>query len=284
MRIAAADFSFPLLEHEQVLDLIAMFGVEGLDLAIMGNRSHVRPEAIRSDLSGWTRRLRERIAARGLSIADVFLIPWTDFERMAPNHPDADERAESRALFVDIAELAAALEAGGMTLLPGIQWPDETSDASFERAVEELAWRVHYAERIGLKISVEPHLGSLFDTPDKAVQLFERVPGLGCTLDYTHFVFQGIPESEIERMIPYARHFHARGAAPGRLQTTLRQNTIDYDRVVDLLEESGYEGYIGIEYVWTPGDPPGGPYDMTNTDNVAETILLRDKLRERMNR
>jgi hypothetical protein len=43
--------------------------------------------------------------------------------------------------------------------------------------------------------------------------------------------------------------------------------------------EVGYDGYIGIEYVWTPVDPPGSAFDQTNTDNIAETILMRDLIR-----
>ena len=38
MKLACADFSLPLLEHEQALDLIRMLGVEGFDLAVMDNR------------------------------------------------------------------------------------------------------------------------------------------------------------------------------------------------------------------------------------------------------
>ena len=282
LKLACADFAFPLLEHERALDLIAMLDVEGVDLAMMGNRSHVRPEEVRGDLAGWAERLRERLRGRGLELADFFLIPWTDFERMAPNNPDAAERADAAALFRDMLWLAAELDAGGLTLLPGIHWADEAWEDSLARSAQELAWRVEEGRQAGVRVSVEAHVGSVVDTPEKALRLVEHCPGLELTLDYTHFVFQGIPESEIEPMVRHARHFHARAAREGRLQTTLRENTIDYGRVVDVMKETGYDGYVGIEYVWTPGEPPGGPYDLTNTDNVSETILLRDLLRARI--
>jgi sugar phosphate isomerase/epimerase len=280
LKLAVADFSFPLLDHEQALDLIRMFDVEGVDLALMGNRSHIRPEQIRVDPDGWTERLQSRLRERGLEVADLFLIPWTDFERMAPNHPDAGERLESRQLFELISDLAVALGAGGMTLLPGIHWPQEPRETSFRRAVDELAWRVECARGKQLRISIEPHLGSIVDQPQAVLELVNAIPGLELTLDYTHFVFQGIAEAEIEPLVQHARHFHARGAAPGRMQTTLRANTIDYERVLDVMAVTGYDGYVGIEYVWTPADPPGSAYDQTNTDNVAETILMRDLIRE----
>lgn len=281
MKLACADFAFPLLDHSNVLDLIGFLGVEGVDLALMGNRSHVRPEMVRDDLAGSAHRLRSEIECRGLALADLFVIPWTDFERMAPNHPDGEERQESRALFIDMLELGAGIGARGLTILPGIHWPAESWQESFDRAVAELGWRLREAQDRGLRFSVEAHVGSVVQTPKTALALIEAVDGLELTLDYTHFIFQGFAEAEVEPLIPHARHFHARGATPTALQTTLRENTIDYDRIVDLLLESGYDGYVGIEYVWTPGDPPGSAYDMTNTDNVSETILLRDQIRAR---
>jgi sugar phosphate isomerase/epimerase len=198
---------------------------------------------------------------------------------MAPNHPDAGEREDAAALFRDMLGLAAALGAGGFTLLPGIHWPGESWDDSLARAADELAWRVEEGRAAGVRVSVEPHLGSVAETPEKALRLVERCPGLELTLDYTHFVFQGIPEAEVEPLIEHARHFHARAARPGSLQSSLRENTIDYGRVVEVMRETGYDGYLGIEYVWTPGE---GAYDLTRTDNVSETILLRDHLREKL--
>jgi sugar phosphate isomerase/epimerase len=278
-KLACADFTFPLLEHEQSLDVIRMLGFDGVDLALMGNRSHVRPETVREDVPGWARRLDERIHGRGLEVADFFLIPWTDFETMAPNHPDAAERERAADLFRTMLELAAAVDAAGFTLLPGIHWPDEPWRESLARSAEELAWRVDEGRVKGIRVSVEPHVGSVADTPEKALELAQACPGLEYTLDYTHFVFQGIPEDEVDPLARHARHVHFRGAADGHLQTTLRENAIDYPRILGVLRDAGYDGFIGIEYVWTPGDPPGGPYDLTHTDNISETILLRDLVR-----
>jgi sugar phosphate isomerase/epimerase len=282
MKLACADFSFPLLEHDHALALIKMLGVEGVDLALMGNRSHVRPEQVREDIEAWTARLRDRVRGHDLEVADLFVIPWTDFETLAPNHPDPEERQASRQLFAELSDVASALSAGGITLLPGIHWETESWEASFDRAAEEWRWRVSVAQSKGVRVSIEPHFGSIVQTPDSVLRLVEEVQGLELTLDYTHFVFQGIAEHEVDPLLPHARHFHARGATRERLQATLRENTIDYDRILGAIVELGYDGYVGIEYVWTPAEPPGSAYDMTNTDNVSETILLRDKIRARL--
>ena len=282
MKLACADFSFPLLPHEDSVRLVSMLGVEGIDVALMGNRSHLRPEAIRGDLGGTARLLDERVRGVGLEFADMFVIPWSDFETMAPNHPDAKVREDAAALFRDMLELTVAVGAPGMTMLPGIDWPGESHEESLARSAQELGWRVEQARAAGVRFSIEPHVGSVVQAPAEAKRLVDMTPGLELTLDLTHFVFQGMAASEADVLVPHARHTHLRGAANGRLQTTLRANEIDYGRFVELLRASDYDGYAGIEYVWTPGEPPGGPYDLTNTDNVAETILMRDLVRERL--
>ena len=39
-KLACADFSFPLLKHDQSLQLIAMLGIKGVDIGLFENRSH----------------------------------------------------------------------------------------------------------------------------------------------------------------------------------------------------------------------------------------------------
>jgi sugar phosphate isomerase/epimerase len=271
--LACGDHSFPLLEHEQALALVAMLGVEGFDLALMGNRSHVRPEQVRGDLRGWAETLRARIERAGLRLADVFVIPWTDFETLAPNDPDPARRAEARALFADMLELAARLEAPGMTIVPGIDWPGESHADSLARAGEELGWRAEQAAARGLRFSIEPHIGSVCPTPEAVRELLALAPGLELTLDYTHFVAQGISHVRIDPLTRHARHVHARGGRPGRGQCGLRENAIDYRAIVERLLDEGYDGHLALEYVWIDWER------MNECDNVSESVMLRDALR-----
>jgi sugar phosphate isomerase/epimerase len=273
MRLACGDHSFPVLPHEQTVELVRMLGFEAFDLAVMGNRSHVRPEQIRDDIPGWAGRLEERIRGRGLDIADVFCIPWTDFETMAPNTPDDSELERGRALFCDVLELTARVGAPGLTMVPGIDWPHESHDQSLARAAAELAWRADKAHSRNVRFSVEPHVGSVCRTPEDVARLVELAAGLELTLDYTHYVSQGFGAEELEPLIPHARHFHARGAAPGRVQCGLQESTIDYGRVVEAMREADYDGALAVEYVWIDWER------CNECDNVSETIILRDRLR-----
>lgn len=273
MKLACADFTWPLLPHDRVLTLIRLLDIEGVDLALFGNRSHVRPEVVRSDIPMWSGILKERIERSGLELADFFWQPWTDFETMAPNHPDPKQREDAAALFSDMLEMARRLGAKGMTMLPGIRFGDKSWEESIQRSAEALKWRVDAAAKIGIALSVEGHLGSNVDTPEKLAHLVELTPGLKLTLDYTHFTSVGIPDAEIEPLLAYARHFHCRGAARGKLQTIFQENTIDYRRVITRMQEIGYNGYFAIEYVWQDWQ------DCNRTENTCETIQFRDMAR-----
>ena len=272
MQLSCGDHSFPVLPHEQTVELVKMLGFDAFDLAVMGNRSHVRPEVIRDDIPAWAGRLEERIRGRGLEIADVFCIPWTDFAVMAPNNPDAAERERGTALFRDMLELTVRLGAPGLTMVPGLDFPHESHDESLARAAEELGRRAAEAREAGVRFSIEPHVGSVCGTPEDVARLVELAPGLELTLDYTHYVSQGFADADVEPLVAHARHFHARGGAPGRVQCALKDSTIDYGRAVDALREAGYDGALAVEYVWIDWER------CNECDNVSETIILRDRL------
>jgi sugar phosphate isomerase/epimerase len=272
MRLACADDTFRLLEHGRILELIRLLELDGVDLCVMERRSALRLDTVRGDPAGTADRVLAQVRENGLEVADVFVIPWVDFRTLAPNHPDPAERDGAWALFCDLLEFAARVGSPGMTLLPGIEWEHETADASLARSAEELSRRVDAAAARGLRLSIEPHLGSVAPTPERALALLERTPGLTLTLDYSHFVYQGIPEAEVEPLAAFARHCHVRGARKGRMQAPVRESTVGVERMVDVLAAAGYDGFLGLEYVWLDWE------HCNECDNLSETLLLRDRL------
>jgi sugar phosphate isomerase/epimerase len=272
MKLACADFSFPLLSHSRALTLIADLGFDGVDIGLFGGGSHLSPETVLARVRESAHELSKQIGDSGLLLADVFLIPGS-FDVLAVNHPDAAERSKSRELFARCLEFVGLCGGKHMTALPGIPWKGESLEASVCRSSEELAWRVAEAASVGVSFSIEPHLESVVETPEATVELIRRTPGLTVTLDYTHFTYQGIPDDRIEALIPHASHFHARGAASQRLQMPLKQNVIDYPRVVRAMARESYLGFVGVEYCWDEWR------QCNEVDVLSETILMRDLLR-----
>jgi len=273
-RFACADFTFPLLSHDQALDLIAMLGFEGVDIGLFEGRSHLQPSGEFRNVRKSARALRRKLADRGLKPADVFLQTAPDFVSLAPNHPDPKRRDKAGRLFLQTLEYTAECGGRHVSALPGVYFPGEPRSDSFYSACVQLAWRCEQARRAGITFSVEAHVGSVAPVPKDALRLLRGTPGLTLTLDYTHFVRRGIPDAQIAPLIAHASHFHARGARKGRLQARFKENTIDYARIVRAMKKTGYRGYIGIEYVWTDWE------HCNEVDNLSETILLRDFIRK----
>ena len=276
LKLACADFTFPLLSHDNSLDLIAMLGFEGVDIGLFEGRSHLWPSRVFADLKASAKALKHKLRARGLELADVFLQTAPDFVSVAPNHPELFIRRQARDWFMQTVEFALACGAKHVSALPGVTFEGEPEADSYERCRDELAWRTQTAASQGITFSIEAHVGSIVPTPTAAARLVQSVPGLTLTLDYTHFTRAGLPDVEIEPLIAHASHFHARGARTGRLQASFRENTIDYERVLDVMRQVGYSGYVGVEYVWIDWE------HCNEVDNVSETILMRDFLRKHL--
>jgi sugar phosphate isomerase/epimerase len=273
LKLACADFSFPLLEHDRVLDLIAMLGFEGVDIGLFEGRSHLWPSRVFKNSGQAARELSAKLEDRGLRAADIYLQTAADFVSLAPNHPDAKRRRKARDLFVRTLDFASNCGSSHVSALPGVLFPDEPRATSLARACDELAWRCQEANQRGLVFSVEAHVGSIAPRPKSALALIEKTPGLTLTLDYTHFTKLGIADEQIEPLVAHASHFHARGACKGRLQASFEDNVIDYGRVWQAMRACDYPGYVGIEYVWIDWE------HCNEVDNLSETVLLRDFFR-----
>ncbi len=272
MRFACADFTFPLLTHDQSLQLIALLDFEGVDIGLFEGRSHLWPSRAFADDTALL--LRQKLDDLGLAAADVFLQMDPDFTPFAINHPERARREKARDWFERSLAFAGRLDCRHVTILPGVHFAGEPVETSFDRTVSELAWRVEQAGNQGLVLGVEPHVGSIISTPAAAEALVRAVSGLTLTLDYTHFTRLGLPDAAVEPLVPYASHFHVRGAKEGRLQTSFAQNTIDYERVWRALQAARYQGWLGIEYVYIDWE------HCNENDNLSETIRFRDYFRE----
>ena len=276
LKLACADFAFPLLPHERVLDLIAMLEFQGVDIGLFEGRSHLWPSREFKSPATSGKRLGRKLADRGLRCADVFLQMDPNFIPYAINHPESARRQHARDWFLKALDYAAASGARHVTTLPGVTLEKEKPSESWKRSCDELAWRVAQAKGPRVVFGIEAHVGSIVPNPKAALRLVRDVPGLTLTLDYTHFTRAGLPDSAAEPLIAHASHFHARGARKGRLQTSFQKNTIDYARVLHAMKKTNYRGYLGVEYVWVDWE------HCNEVDNLSETIQLRDFLREQM--
>lgn len=269
LKLSCADFSFPLLEHNRALAAIALLGLRGADIGLFEGHGHLKPgrELLKPARNGLA--LKRRLAAHGLKASDIFLQIHAGFAAFAVNHPGAKRRKLAREQFLRTMDYANAAGSQHVTILPGVRFENESRAASVSRGADELAWRVAQAQAARLQLAVEPHIGSLIDTPERALELGRRVPGLGFTLDYAHFTRAGISDARIQPLARFATHLHARAARRGRLQSSLKENTIGFPRLLAALNKNKFAGWIALEYVWIDWE------HCNEVDVISESIQLK---------
>jgi sugar phosphate isomerase/epimerase len=270
--LTCTDFTFHALPHDKALRLIAELEIPYCDLLFFPGCRHVQAEEVLADPTGTARSIAGRVESAGLRVADVLGL-FGSYRELSPNDPDASTRSASRDSFRRLVEFASGVGAHGVTIVPGMDWPDETHETSLARAGEELSWRADLAAEAGMRLGFEPHVESLTETVADALELCSLAPGLRVSLDYSHLVYHGIPQADIERLHPVTGHIHGRQGAPGVLQASGRTGSIDFGRVIQLFTDSGFDGFFCLEYCCDPYN------DMDRIDTITETIRLRDLFR-----
>lgn len=179
---------------------------------------------------------------------------------------DAGERGflnvpERRAFVLDscrrAVELAARCGAPRIHVLAGREREGEPRAAQLARAAEMLAECADLAAGAGVDVVVEPINaldvpGYLVPTPADALALIQTAarPNLGLLYDaYHHARAGGDPVAEVGELVPLIGHVQY-ADCPGRGAPGTGE--IDLDAFVRALEDSGYDGAIGLEY-----DPRG---------------------------
>jgi len=130
--------------------------------------------------------------------------------------------------------------------------PDEweSRKAQLVERTQELA---EYAQTRGVTIAMEPHVGSIVDTPQKMVELIQLVglPNVKVNFDISHFNVMGFSiEESVSTMAPHAVHTHVKdetGRAPNHQFLIPGEGIFDYVAYLHAMQRYGYTGYISAE-------------------------------------
>ncbi|NLF78400.1 MAG: sugar phosphate isomerase/epimerase [Chloroflexi bacterium] len=264
MQIACHAWAYNNLSLEEAVGTIARLGFRYIDL---GSGPHL--DVLRAAAQPHAE------ASRILRLLEPFNLSITDLYLMMPgiNSPDPARRDDELALFEQLVPFAAALGTPGITVSPGILYKDGP-DHSLARALPALMRMVDAVEDTDLRLSFEPHMDSVAQRPEQALLLLEAVPGLSVTLDYAHFVCQGIVRREVEPLLEHVAHVQIRPARRGCLQTTHDEGLLNIPQLVQDLHEHDYRGALTVEYMTT-----FGWHGMQRVSISKEIVRTRDALR-----
>jgi sugar phosphate isomerase/epimerase len=218
------------------LRIIGELEFSKLDVAIHEKGPHLRPSEVAADVA---------LAAQRIRIGPSLTPAAFSVEI------ETDDAAEYERQFRAICRLAR------MSTVPVITLPAGVSSAGIDAEVKRLTPLVRLAAAEGMILTVPTHAGCVTETPEAAVELCERVPGLGLTLDPSHYIAGPNQGKSYEEVYPYVRHVHLRDTGRGadQFQVCVGQGEVEYGRIISHLSRHQYDRLLTVAVLDIPDAP-----------------------------
>ena len=243
MRIAYCTWGMMKVDIEEALPAIARIGYKAIELAVTPGW----PTDLYTLDTTRRKRIVQLLGEHGLKLTAV-----AGHTSMCE---DAEKNEANMRRLRDSIDLAVELAQQGeqpiMVSLIGGQMD------AWDSRREVVAERVHnlgeYAAGHGAILAVEPHSGTSFDTPEKAIWLMQRVnhPAVRLNFDISHFDIIGIGIDEcVPQMVPYSVYTHVkdqRGRYPHHEFLTPGAGPFDFVHYLQAMQRAGYTGCIAAE-------------------------------------
>lgn len=149
--------------------------------------------------------------------------------------------AEDYAQFTSICQLAKTMKVFSLTV------PSSELGTPFNAEVERLLELVRIASGDGLLVSVKTEVDRMSQDPDTVTVLCDNVPGLGVTLDPSHFVFGAGKDRNYKKLLKYVYHVQLRDTSESELLVRIGQGQIEYGRLVGQLSRAGYRRALAVD-------------------------------------
>lgn len=261
LQVACSTLCFTQLPLDEALQRIAHLGFRYVDLGVQSWAHVSAPELVQSG---------ETIGdalQRGLKHAGVAL---------SAMNVGLDRNAG--VSLKDQTEAASALAASHE--LPAICVNAPANGTPLGTAIVALRQLAASADRYGVTLCLETHIGCLTEIPAAAVRLAESVPNLGLALDPSHFYAGPWQGRDFSATYPHTRIVHLRdaGNAPDKILMPPGEGSVDFAALLRGLTQLGYTGPLSVEYIDTRVAPDA--YDDHEAQLIEMTSLAQRILKE----
>ncbi len=263
MKLAYSANAYMRYPMDEAIRRIADLRYQGIEL--MFDVPHAWPEdTTPADLDA----IRKALDATGLEIANAnaFMMNKINDPRQPYWHPSWIEPDEAyRRIRIEHTKrsLSQAADLGIPHISTEPGGPIE-SEAQRENAtqlfVAMLEPVLEHAEKVGVKLMIEPEPGLLIENLAQWQDLRRRVssPWMGLNFDIGHFycVSEPLPEA-VQALAGQIDHVHIEDIAASRVHAHLVPGTgaIAFEPVIAALREVGYDGWITVELYPFIDDP-----------------------------
>jgi sugar phosphate isomerase/epimerase len=234
--VACSTLCFARYPLERALRIIGELEFSKLDVAIHEKGPHLRPSEVAADVG---------LAAQRIRIGPS-LTPAAFSVRI-----EASDAGDYQRQLRAICRLARMSTVSVLTVPAGL------GTAGMDAEVKRLTPLVQLAQAEGIVLTVATHIGTITEMPEAAVELCERVPGLGLTLDPSHYIAGPNQGQSYDAVYPYVRHVHLRDTGRGadQFQVRVGQGEVEYGRVISQLSRQQYERLLTVAILDVPDSP-----------------------------
>jgi sugar phosphate isomerase/epimerase len=235
--VACSSLCFGRYPLAQALHAIGELNFHKVDLAVHEHGPHLKPSDVVADAHRVANMLRKANVAYSAFHVEI-------------NATDADGYRDT---------LRAVCRLGRLLAVPLVNIPAAPAGSDFKDEVNRLTNLSRVAETEGVILTVETHSKTLTADPTAAAELCRQVPGLGLTLDPSHYLIGAHLQKDYDELFPFVRHVRLRDTTADRLQVRVGQGQVEYGRIVSQLSRERYERALCVDIRDTP--EPGYPME-----------------------
>ena len=211
---------------EDFIDYCAELDLDGTELTAYYFPAEVTSEYLMS--------LKERTFRLGLDISGTAI--GNDF--CLPEGPGREKQLAYARTWIDHA---AAMGAPVIRIFAGKVPKGDSEEAAIERCVAGINESLDYAAGKGVFLALENH-GGITATPAQMLKIIKAVkdsPWFGVNLDGGNFHTDD-PYRDLAEIAPYAIN--------AQLKATINNKPADMERIIKILRDVNYRGYVVLEY------------------------------------
>ncbi|MDR3636480.1 MAG: sugar phosphate isomerase/epimerase [Isosphaeraceae bacterium] len=224
------DVKKPKMDLFDFVNLAADMGLDGVELT-----SYYFPADVSVD---YLHRLKQHAFRLGLDVSGTSV--GNNF--CVPAGPAREKQLELVRTWVD---RAAELDAPVIRIFAGSVAKGDTEEKAVALAIEGIKAALPYAAEKGVSLALENH-GGITATPAQILKLVQAVdaPNFGVNLDTGNFHGED-PYADLAQLAPYAINVQVKTeiSPKGR-----KPEEADLARVIGVLREARYAGYVVLEY------------------------------------
>lgn len=229
MYVACSTLCFGKQPLADALQSICEMGFTKVDVAICETGPHLKPSEVAADPSKAAQLLK---SWPGIATS-AFQVEFAD----GISREEMDQQLRA------VCRLARVLA------VPLVSMPAAPTGSDEDAEVEKLQHCVELCSSEGVTCTIETRVGTLTETPAQTLELCRRVPGLGITLDPSHFLAGPCHSQDCDELYPYVRHVRLRdsGKDPEKFQVRIGQGEIEYGKIVNALSRFNYHRSLCVD-------------------------------------